>query len=122
MNLKQTRAEVRATVINLIDLGFTVSAVAHMVNKTPMAIYHHLNQAGRMKGRTVSRGFPHDVTRGAVFAIKKVFADPQWVVLPLMALAQQGASLSASPSAHIKPKAIKKPKGKKKGLRPRKED
>lgn len=76
MKRKIARGEMRETVLNLIDLGFTVSAVASMLGKTQPNIYAHLKSSKRMAKREIIRRIPVEVTPGAKAAIRKVFAKP----------------------------------------------
>lgn len=94
MKRKINRSEMHKTVIDLIDLGFTVPGVTHMVGRTAPVVYHHLKQAGRMKGKTIIRKPPGDIDAGALAAMRKVFHDPECAVLPMIALARAGQTAS----------------------------
>lgn len=68
------------TVLNLTDLGFTVGAIAFMLNKTPVNIYAHLKSAGRMKDRAVVRRNVSALTPAAAAAVRKVYSQPVWLI------------------------------------------
>lgn len=90
---KMSRSEGRQLILNLIDLGFTVPAVAFMLQMTDVNIYLHLKRAGRMKNRKVIR-HPGDesyatmlTTTDIVTAMSRVFSAPQCHLLVLAGMA-----------------------------------
>lgn len=91
---KLTRIENRELIIRLIDLGFTVGAVAYMLSMTDMNVYAHLKKEGRMEGRKVLR-YPLWSERGgtmvmlsdeSVAAVRKLYANPECLLLALAAM------------------------------------
>lgn len=91
MKRKINRSEMHDTVVNLLDLGFTAPGIAHMVNRTPAVVYHHLKQAGRMKGRILIRQAPAILNGSTLAAMRKVFHNPECAALPMIALARVSA-------------------------------
>ena len=109
---KLNRFDVRAVVTNLHDLGFTVSGIASMLNKTPPNIYAHLKKSGRMKGRVFIRKYPEwDVPTRIV--LRRFFQEPECMYLVLVGMARQGKTglVAAPPASAIK--RISKKSGKK---------
>lgn len=76
MKRKIHRAEMRETVVNLIDLGFTPRAISAMLNKTEANIYAHLKAAHRLKDRKITRKKPVEIDPASKAAMRKVFATP----------------------------------------------
>lgn len=68
------RGDMRDTVVNLIDLGFTAPVVAYMLNRSGPAIYKHLKTGGRMKGNKIIPRSTNTVTEGAASAMRRVFS------------------------------------------------
>ena len=109
---KLNRFDVRAVVTNLHDLGFTVSGIASMLNKTPPNIYAHLKKSGRMKGRVFVRKYPDwDVATRKI--LRRFYQEPECMYLVLMGMARQGKTdlAVAPPTSAIK--RISKKLGKK---------
>ena len=85
---KLSRHEVHRTTLDLIDLGFTVAAVAFMTSNTPTAIYGHLENAGRMKDRQVIRKDPIYANGLAIRYAARIFAEAECTVPILKLLAK----------------------------------
>ena len=96
---KLSRHEVHRTTLDLIDLGFTVAAVAFMTSKTPTAIYGHLENAGRMKNRQVIREEPIFVGGLVTRYVGRIISEPECTV-PILKLLARLATKVSSPAAH----------------------
>lgn len=96
---KLNKINMRSVVNNLHDLGFTVSGIASMLNKTPANIYVHLKKSGRMKGRVFIREYPEwDVSTRTV--LRHFFQEPECMYHVLVGMARQGkTSLAPVPPA-----------------------
>lgn len=93
------RFEVKEVVLNLIDLRFSVDAVAYMMNKSAPNTYAHIKSAGRMANREVIRQYPTGVSEHAKACINKLFPDSPWMSHHLLASAQASTRSPAMPPA-----------------------
>ena len=80
------RGVVQSVAANLLDLGFTPSAIAGLLNKSVANIYVHLDKAGRYKAGTYARQYPDKVLDGTLSVLKKTFRDHKCVALMLVAM------------------------------------
>lgn len=108
MKRKVYRNEVQSTVVNLLDLGFTVAAISFMLNKNPVTIYGHLKRADRMTGRVFHRYAPACITAGAQAALRRIHAEPRWINTDLLAATLTGATPPASGMKRTSGKSGKK--------------
>lgn len=92
MKRKITRGEMRETIVNLIDLGFTANAVSVMTGCTVVNVYSHLKKSGRMEGRNIVRSIPDSVIDASKAAMRRMFSEPECQALTMMALASKGRS------------------------------
>ena len=76
-----TREENRKAVANLVDLGFTVQAIAFMTKKSEQNIYILLERMGRKKGGVIDRHDPETMDANAYRYVQRLFSEAQ-VVLP----------------------------------------
>lgn len=107
-----TRTENRAAIANLLDLGFTVPAIAYMTGKTDVTIYTLLERMGRKNGRDVMRHDPIHLDANAFRYMQRVFGDAHCVVPHIWGVARTLASMA--PKAHEEePKPAKVGRGKK---------
>ncbi len=114
---KLNRTETHNAIITMIDLGFTPNAVALGVNKTPMAIYGHLNKVNRIKNRTIIRKKPRKeyIDENVITFASRFLANADMIVPKLVELqaaeAEAKAKLkAASAPVRTKPKVVRPPK------------
>ena len=113
---KLQRDEVGATALNMLDIGFTVSAIAAMLKKNKVTLYSHLRRAGRTANRTILRK-PCDHISAQTYAhASRMFADPEYVLLHMMVVAKQSAAqqqvpVSLKAAVKRRKKGGRKPKG-----------
>lgn len=84
MKRKIHRNEMRDTVVNLIDLHFSVAAIAFMTQKTEVNIYSHLKAADRMKGRDIIRKEAVGISDAARAALRRLSSNPRWLAMSLL--------------------------------------
>lgn len=84
---KLDRSESREILLNLTDLGFTVQAIAFMLNKTEANIYALLTRAGRKKGRDILRYKPSMPNAETRKYIGRVFSDVEFFIHPVLGVA-----------------------------------
>jgi hypothetical protein len=99
-----TRTENRAAIANLLDLGFTVPAIAYMTGKTDVTIYTLLERMGRKKGRTVMRHDPIHIDPHAFRYVQRVFGDAHCIIPHIWGVARTMASLAPTVAEPVKVK------------------
>lgn len=103
-----SRSENRVAIANLLDLGFTVGAIAYMTGKTDVTIYTLLERMGRKKGRTLLRHDPVHLDAHAFKYMQRMFSDAHCVVPHVWGVARTLSVLGSHAEAT-------KPKGRKNG-------
>lgn len=108
MKRKVYRNEVQSTVANLLDLGFTVAAIAFMLNMTTANIYTHLKNAKRMKGRVFTPQCPRSMPDATQASLRRLFREPRWINLDMMAQTLSGATPPGGETKSTSGKSVRK--------------
>lgn len=80
--------EYRKAVASLVDLGFTVPAIAYITGKSHPATYTLLDRMGRWKNGEMVRLSPNQVDPQAVRFMERVFLSPLDVLPVLQTIAK----------------------------------
>lgn len=96
---KPSRLESHMTTLELVDLGFTVAAIAFMTSRTPAAVYKQLGNAGRMKGGGILRRSPSLSNGLSTRYAARIFAEPEWTMEILNIMAKLATRSLAPPPA-----------------------
>lgn len=86
MKRKIYRSEIGDTVLNLIDLRFSVAAVAFMVNRTEANIYAHLRRSDRMGEREVIRRKPKVILDSSMAAMRRLSLAPECAAASILSV------------------------------------